>query len=122
AERVALLEQGVDQGRFPMIDVGDDRHVADVMPKVGQGHLIGSRHYTDRVAQAARKPASGCWRNLYPNSLGSKQSADDGDPLQRARVYKQINAPVGAFGLATVRDNHRDGKRSASNELQYTKF
>jgi hypothetical protein len=32
-----------------------------------------------------------------------KKSADDGDLLHLA--------PVGAFGLATVRDNHRDGKR-----------
>ena len=31
AEDVALLEHGVDEGRLPVVDVGDDRDVADVV-------------------------------------------------------------------------------------------
>ena len=37
AERVALLQQGVDQGGLAVIDVRDDRHVADVVANVGHG-------------------------------------------------------------------------------------
>jgi len=32
---VALLQQGVDQRRLAVVDVGDDRHVSDVMPDLG---------------------------------------------------------------------------------------
>jgi len=35
AERVALLQQGIDQRRLAVVDVGDDRQVSNVMPDFG---------------------------------------------------------------------------------------
>jgi hypothetical protein len=52
-----------------------------------------------------------------------KKSADDGDLLQLARLYKQINATVGEFGMATVRAATTAMESgTTTSDLQYTKF
>src|SRR3712207_7043262 len=43
AEGAGLAEEGVDQGGLPVVDVGDDRHVAQV---VAGGHAEGDRKST----------------------------------------------------------------------------
>jgi hypothetical protein len=35
---MALLEEGVDESRLPVVDVGDDRQVANVVTKL-DGHF-----------------------------------------------------------------------------------
>src|SRR5437763_17181739 len=34
ADRSGLLEQGIDERRFAMVDVGDDRHVANIVTEL----------------------------------------------------------------------------------------
>src|SRR5690606_15148532 len=54
AENAALVQQGVDQGRLAVVDVGDDGDVADV----GSAGLFV--HGTaDRTSAAAQRPVGG---------------------------------------------------------------
>src|SRR6266850_3273847 len=70
AEGVALLQQGVDQRRLPVVDVRDDRDVADVMPKVGRGHWMAAG--TIRRGRARE----GSRLNLGSGSFGPERGPD----------------------------------------------
>jgi hypothetical protein len=36
---VALLQKGVNQRRLPVVDVSDDRHIANVMSEICERHM-----------------------------------------------------------------------------------
>ena len=44
AENAALVEQGIDERRLAVIDVGDDRHVAPERVGHGRGGFLGGGH------------------------------------------------------------------------------
>src|SRR5207245_8837798 len=59
-----------------------------------------------------------------PSPLERRKTAGpDGSVLDLAEVYKQINAPVGAFGMATVRGaTTAIESGSASDDSRYANF
>src|SRR5205814_6699289 len=61
AEGVALLQKGVNERRFAVVDVGDDRHVPDVLSEIGHW----TWQYTDADEDLGRK--SRC-RSCRPGS------------------------------------------------------
>ena len=72
AEGVALLQQGVDQRGLAVVDVGDDRHVSDVMANVGHG----TPNYTTLVRspkrmgiRSRRHEMAQAWRPLFVAGL-----------------------------------------------------
>ena len=62
AEGAGLAEEAVDEGRLAMVDVGDDRDVAQVVAH-GEGRRSGGRHGVHRYgSEAARATASAVGR------------------------------------------------------------
>src|SRR5205823_9126660 len=53
-----LAEESVDEGGFPMIDVGDDRHVADVVSKLR--HVWGVTYRDGMNSLRGRSPTYNC--------------------------------------------------------------
>jgi hypothetical protein len=54
-EGVALLQQRVNKRRLPVVDVRDDRDVANVMPKVGWAHWMAAGTIRSALLTTYRK-------------------------------------------------------------------
>ena len=83
AERAGLPEHGVDEGRLAMVDVGDDRHVAEVVPGGHEGGTVavdlpGSSADPGRVVSI--RAAS-----MDDHELAGYLAARTGDLLRRIR-------------------------------------
>jgi hypothetical protein len=54
AENAALMEQRIDEGGFPVVDVGDDGDVAPQRVGDGSGGLLGREHLSSLTGLGLR--------------------------------------------------------------------